>query len=48
MWKPSSFPNQVGAEQKRKITELTGDQLKYENTTVLSGGQIYVVLNRAK
>jgi hypothetical protein len=44
----SSFPNQVGAEQKRKITELTGDQLKYENTTVLSGGQIYVVLSRAK
>jgi Lipocalin-like domain len=44
----SSFPNQVGADQKRKITELTGDQLKYENTTVLSGGQIYVVLNRVK
>jgi hypothetical protein len=44
----STFPNQVGAEQKRKITELTGDQLKYENTTVMSGGQIYVVLNRAK
>ena len=36
----SSFPNQVGADQKRTITELTGDQLKYENTTVLSGGQI--------
>jgi hypothetical protein len=44
----SSFPNQVGADQKRKITELTGDQLKYENTTVMSGGQIYVVLNRVK
>jgi hypothetical protein len=44
----STFPNQVGAEQKRKVTELTGDHLKYENTTVLSGGQIYVVLNRAK
>lgn len=44
----SSFPNQVGADQKRKITELTGDQLKYENTTVMSGGQIHVVLNRLK
>jgi Lipocalin-like domain len=44
----SSFPNQVGADQKRTITELTGDQLKYENTTVLSGGQIHVVLSRLK
>ena len=44
----SSFPNQVGADQKRTITELTGDQLKYENTTVMSGGQIHVVLSRLK
>ena len=44
----SSFPNQVGADRKRTITELTGDQLKYENTTVLSGGQIHVVLSRLK
>ena len=44
----SSFPNQVGADQKRMITELTGDQLKYENATVLSGGQIHVVLSRLK
>ena len=46
--KASSFPNQVGADRKRTITELTGDQLKYENTTVLSGGQIHVVLSRLK
>ena len=44
----SSFPNQVGADQKRTITELTGDQLKYENTTVMSGGQIHVALSRLK
>jgi len=36
----SSFPNQVGAENKRTITSLTADELKYQNTTALSGGQI--------
>jgi hypothetical protein len=43
----SSFPNQVGADNKRTITSLTADELKYENTTVLSGGQIYIAFKRA-
>lgn len=38
----------IVSEPGRSITELTGDQLKSENTTVLSGGQIHVVLSRLK
>jgi hypothetical protein len=44
----SSFPNQVGMAQKRTVTSITSDELKYENTTVLTGGQIYIVMKRAK
>jgi hypothetical protein len=44
----SSFPNQVGANQKRTITALTADELKYENTNVLSGGQIHIAMKRTK
>ena len=43
----SSFPNQIGADNKRTITSLTAGELKYENTTVLSGGQIYIAFKRA-
>lgn len=44
----SSFPNQVGMAQKRTVTSITSDELKYQNTTVLTGGQIYIVMKRAK
>ena len=44
----SSLPNQVGSDQKRTITSLTGDELKYQNMTALSGGQIHYVWKRAK
>jgi hypothetical protein len=44
----SSFPNQVGVGQKRTVTSITSDELKYQNTTVLTGGQIYIALKRAK
>jgi Lipocalin-like domain len=44
----SSFPNQLESDQKRTITSLTGDELKYQNATALSGGQIYYVFKRAK
>jgi hypothetical protein len=44
----SSFPNQIGGDQKRTITSLTADELKYINTTVLSGSQIYYTMKRAK
>jgi hypothetical protein len=43
----SSFPNQVGADNKRTITSLTADELKYQNTTALTGGQIYITFKRA-
>lgn len=43
----SSFPNQVGSEQKRTITSLTANELKLGNPTALSGGQINYVMKRA-
>ncbi len=43
----SSFPNQLGSEQKRTITSLTADELKYSNPVAISGGQINVTLKRA-
>jgi Lipocalin-like domain len=47
-YEASSFPNQVGADQKRVITSLTGDELKFQNPTAISGGQIYYGFKRAK
>jgi hypothetical protein len=43
----SSFPNQVGADNKRTITSLSADELKYQNTTALTGGQINIAFKRA-
>jgi Lipocalin-like domain len=34
----STFPNAEGAEQKRVITSLTADELKYSNTAPTAGG----------
>ena len=44
----SSFPNQIGSDQKRVITSLTADELKFQNTTAITGGAIYYVFRRAK
>jgi Lipocalin-like domain len=44
----STFPNQVGADQKRTVTSVSPDELKMVNTTVLSGGQISYAFKRAK
>jgi hypothetical protein len=44
----SSFPNQVGTNNKRTITLITADELKHQNTTPLTGGQIYIGGKRAK
>lgn len=44
----SSFPNQVGAEQKRVITMLTADELKFTNQSRLAGGQNYFGFKRAQ
>jgi hypothetical protein len=44
----SSFPNQLGSEQKRTITALTADELKYSNPVAVSGGKIDVAMKRAQ
>ncbi len=44
----SSFPNQLGIDQKRTITSMTATEMKYINTTVVgNAGQIYVTMKRA-
>jgi len=43
----STFPNQVGVDNKRTITMISANELKYENTNPTSGGQIYSAFKRA-
>ena len=43
----SSFPNQVGTDQKRTVTSISATELKLQNTAVISGGQISYVFKRA-
>jgi len=44
----SSFPNLAGGEQKRIITSLTGDELKYSNPAAANGTKAEVAWKRAK
>ena len=44
----SSRPNQVGVDQKRAITSLTADELKYTNITAITGSNINIAFKRAK
>ena len=44
----SSYPNLVGMEQKRTITSLTADELKYHNPATTIGTSTDVVWRRAK
>jgi hypothetical protein len=44
----STFPNQVGTDQKRTITSLTADELKYSSPAAKSGDQIHQVWKRAQ
>jgi len=44
----STFPNQVGTDQKRTITSLTADELKYNNPAAKSGVQVHQVWRRAE
>jgi hypothetical protein len=44
----STFPNQLGMEQKRKITTITADELKYTNVTTVAGNPIDIAFKRAK
>jgi Lipocalin-like domain len=44
----STFPNQVGTDQKRTITSLTADELKYSSPAAKSGDEIHQVWKRAQ
>ena len=44
----STFPNQIGTDQKRTITSLTADELKYSNPAAISGIQVHQVWRRAE
>jgi len=44
----STFPNQVGTDQKRIITSLTVDDLKYRIPGATSGIQVHQVWRRAE
>jgi hypothetical protein len=39
----STFPNQDGTDQKRTITSLTADELKYSSPAAISGAQVHQV-----
>ena len=44
----STFANQIGADQKRIITSLTADELKFTNPRTASGETLEFVWKRAK
>jgi len=44
----STFPNQVGTDQKRTITSLTADELKYSNPAAMPAVQVHQVWKRAE
>jgi hypothetical protein len=43
-----SYPNLIGVEQKRAISSLTADELKYTNPTTSTGTKAETVWKRAK
>jgi len=43
----STFPNQTGTDQKRTVSSISGNDLKFTNPTALSGEHINYVLKRA-
>jgi Lipocalin-like domain len=44
----STFPNQIGTDQKRAITSLTANELKYSSPAAISGVQVNQVWKRAE
>jgi len=44
----STFPNQIGADQKRMINSLTVEELKYSSPAAMSGVQVHQVWKRAE
>jgi len=43
----STFPNQFGVDQKRVVSHITADELRYRNPGATTGGQIEVSFKRA-
>ncbi len=43
----TTLTNQVGIEQKRLVTSINADELRYQNPTAVAGGQIALVWKRA-
>jgi hypothetical protein len=44
----SSYPNLTGGEQKRIVTSLTADELKYTNPATTTGTKVEAVWRRAE
>jgi hypothetical protein len=44
----STFPNQIGTDQKRTITSLSADELRYSNPSAMPGVQVHQVWKRAE
>ena len=44
----TTLPNQLGMEQKRIITSMSTNEMKYRNPTSVRGGQIELVWKRAQ
>ena len=44
----STYPNFVGTDQKRLITSLIADELKFTNPAASAGGKLQLVWKRAK
>jgi Lipocalin-like domain len=44
----STFPNQVGTDQKRTITSLTANELKYSSPAAIPGAQVHQAWKRAE
>jgi hypothetical protein len=44
----TTFSNQIGVPQKRVVTAISADELKYQNPTSASGGVIEVAFKRLK
>jgi hypothetical protein len=43
----STFPNQIGTDQKRTVTSLTANELKYSAPAAMLGAQVHQVWKRA-
>jgi Lipocalin-like domain len=44
----STFPNQIGTDQKRTITSLTADELTYRSSATVPGVQVHQVWSRTE